>query len=106
MDGITPQWYYALECDVGIITWPRFIEFVNMRFGSPLRFNGLADMKDLRRTGTVEEYQRQFLVLLCRCEGLSQLQQANMFTAGLGEPQRTTTPYHTPLIIRSPNSSN
>jgi hypothetical protein len=58
LDGIAAEWYYALERDVGILTWPRFSEFVNMRFGPPLRHNGLAELKELRHTGTVEEYQR------------------------------------------------
>jgi hypothetical protein len=73
LEGITTKWYYVLERDVSLITWPRFTEFVNMRFGLPLRTNGLADLKDLRRTGTVEEYQRQFLTLLCRCDDMMPL---------------------------------
>jgi hypothetical protein len=89
LEGITTKWYYVLERDVSLITWPRFTEFVNMRFGLPLRTNGLADLKDLRRTGTVEEYQRQFLTLLCRCDDMMPLQQVHMFTARLGEPLRT-----------------
>jgi hypothetical protein len=74
LEGITAKWYYALERDVSLITWPRFTEFVNMRFGLPLRTNGLADLKDLRRTGTVEEYQYQILTLLYRCDDMMPLQ--------------------------------
>jgi hypothetical protein len=58
MEGTAAEWYYALECDVGLMSWTRFSEFVNMRFGPPLRTNGMADMKELWHTGTVEPYQR------------------------------------------------
>jgi hypothetical protein len=89
LEGIAIEWCYTLERDVGLITWPHFTEFVNMRFGLPLRANGPTDLKDLRRTSTVEEYQRQFLTLLCRCDDMTPLQQVHMFTTGLGEPLRT-----------------
>jgi hypothetical protein len=36
----------------------------------------------------VEDYQRQFLSLLCRFDGLTPKHQMNLFTAGLGEPMR------------------
>jgi hypothetical protein len=88
LKGPTTEWYYALERDYGVFTWPRFEELVNMRFGPPLRTNGLADLKELRRTDTVDEYQRQFLTLLCRCDDITPRQQVQMFTVGLGEPLR------------------
>lgn len=71
LEGVAAEWYYALERDHGILSWPRFASFVNMRFGPPLRSNGLAELKDLRRTGSVDEYKRQFSQLLCRCDDLS-----------------------------------
>ena len=86
LDGTAAQWYYQLERDLGIITWPRFVEFTNMRFGPPIRSNALGELKELHRTGTVEEYQRQFLALLCRCDNLTRQHQIDLFTAGLGQP--------------------
>jgi hypothetical protein len=74
LDGIAAEWYYALECDVRILTWPRFSELVNMRFAPPPpppRHNGLAKLKELRRTGTMEEYQRQFLMFMCCCDDMT-----------------------------------
>jgi hypothetical protein len=56
-----------------------------MRFDPPLRTHGLAELKDLYRTRTVEEYQCQSSFLLCRCEDLTPLQQVKMFIAGLDE---------------------
>lgn len=70
MDGVAAEWYYALEHDHSALTWQRFQEFVNLRSGPPLRSNGLAELKDLYRTSTVEEYQRQFLTLIRCCEDL------------------------------------
>jgi hypothetical protein len=86
MGGVAAKWYYALECEYGHVSWARFAEFVNLRFRPPLHSNPLGELKELRCTGLVEEYQRQFLVMLCRCDGLSAFHAMNMFTAGLGEP--------------------
>jgi hypothetical protein len=68
------------------VSWARFAEFVNLRFRPPLHSNPLGELKELRCTGLVEEYQRQFLAMLCRCDELSAFHAMNMFTAGLGEP--------------------
>ncbi|WVZ68636.1 hypothetical protein U9M48_017555 [Paspalum notatum var. saurae] len=75
-----------MEKEFGIVSWPHFSDFVNMRFGPPIRSNSLGELKELRRTGTVEEYQRQFLALLCRCDNLRPRHQIDLFTAGLGQP--------------------
>jgi hypothetical protein len=72
LDGVAAEWFYALEQDTGsVLTWSCFVEFTHMRFGPPLRTNGMADLKDLRRTSTVEDYQRQFLSILCRYEDMT-----------------------------------
>ena len=101
LEGVAAEWFYALERDLGgVLTWTRFIEFIQMRFGPPLRFNGMADLKELKRTGTVEEYSRQFLTLLCRCDDMSHRQQSNMYTTGLGEPLRTDVELQTPETLQ------
>jgi hypothetical protein len=65
LEGIAANWFYTLERDIGgVLTWSRFSEFINMRFEPPLRTNGMAGLKELHRTGTVEDYQRQFLKLM------------------------------------------
>jgi hypothetical protein len=89
LEGAAAEWYYTLEHDYNVVTYPRFEELVNMSFDPPLRTNGLAYLKELRRTGTVDEYQRQFLTLLCRCDDMTSQQQVQMFTTGLGETLRT-----------------
>lgn len=74
MTGTTQQWYYQLERDEGIHTCPRFADFVNMRFGPPIRNNPLGELAQLRCTDTMEDYQKQFLSLLCRTEPLTPTQ--------------------------------
>jgi hypothetical protein len=86
LDGAAAEWYYSLEREYGMLPWLRFAEFVNLHFDPPIRFNPLRELKALQRTGMVEEYQHQFLMLLCRCDGLSPDHQMNLFTAGLSEP--------------------
>lgn len=48
----------------------------------------------------VDEYHRQFLALLCRCEDLTLKQHVNLFTAGLGEPLRTDVELQTPTNLQ------
>jgi hypothetical protein len=71
MDDVAAEWYYALKRVYGLVSRAHFTEFVNLRFRPPLRSNPLGELKELHRIGSVEEYQHQFLALLCRCNGLS-----------------------------------
>lgn len=58
LDGVAAEWFYALDRDNNNITWSRFVDFLNLQFGPPIRSNPLAKLKELRRTGSVDEYQR------------------------------------------------
>lgn len=60
-----------------------------MRFGPPILGNSLGELAQLRRMTTIEAYQKNFLALLCRTEPLSELQQVQLFIAGLGKPLQT-----------------
>ncbi|XP_014660203.2 uncharacterized protein LOC106804166 [Setaria italica] len=86
LKGVASQWYYQLKRDFGVVSWPRFAKFVTLRFGPPIRSNTLGELKVLYRTGTVEEYQRQFLTLLFRYDQLGPQHQIDLFTSGLGQP--------------------
>ena len=86
LDGVAAEWYFQLESDVGVPSWARFVEYVNLRFGPPIRSNSLGELTNLRRTGSVKEYQHRFLALLCRCTDLTMQHQIDLFTAGLGQP--------------------
>lgn len=48
------------RCNVTyIVSWPCFVEYVNLRFGPPIHSNALGEIKALYRTGTVQEYQHR-----------------------------------------------
>jgi hypothetical protein len=85
LDDVVAEWYYSLEKEYGLLPWSRFPEFINLRFGLPMHSNPLSELKELHRTCTVEDYQRQFLSLLCRCEALPLEHQMNLFIVDLGE---------------------
>jgi hypothetical protein len=101
MDGAAAEWYYALKQEYGMVPWNRFTEFVNLRFNPPLRSNPLGELKELRRTGSVDEYQRQFLALLCHCDGLSSVHAMNLFTTGLDEPMTSDVEMQRPEDLQS-----
>jgi hypothetical protein len=100
MDGAAAEWYYTLDRDHEELSWEQFTDSVHLRFGLALHTNGLAELKYLYRTGTLDEYARQFSLLLCRCGSLSQQQQVNLFTAGLGKPLRADVELLTPSNLQ------
>jgi hypothetical protein len=56
---------------------------LNRRFGPKIRNTELAAIKNLRQTGSVDDYEEQFLMHVCRCEGLTEAHQVELFRAGL-----------------------
>nr|CAB3465822.1 unnamed protein product [Digitaria exilis] len=69
---------------------------VNRRFGPPLRSNPFWELLHLRRTGTVEE---EFLLLLARCDDVSEAQQLSIFMVGLLEPLKTDVELQKPTTL-------
>ena len=94
------QWYFQLERDEGEPNWRNFKVFVNLRFGPSTRHNPLGELKELRQTGTVEEYQRNFLAILCRVKHRQPRQQVQLFTPGLVEPIRTDVELQNPASLQ------
>ena len=47
-----------MERGFGIVSWPRFVEYINLRFGPTIRSNALGEIKALHRTGSMEDYHR------------------------------------------------
>ena len=86
LDGVVSEWYFKLERDYGMISWARFAEYLNLCFEPPILSNFIGELKELKRTSSMEEYQRCFLALLCRCDDLTPQHQIDLFTAGLGQP--------------------
>jgi hypothetical protein len=104
MEGIAQQWYYRLkrnrlDNNQGDPSWSQFCELVNQRFGPPTRSNPLGELCHLRCTGSVDDYQAQFLTLLARCGGVTEPQQIVIFTAGLWDPLRTDVELQKPLTL-------
>jgi hypothetical protein len=63
LDGDAQQWYFRLERNQGVPTWDRFVDLVSRRFGPPTRSNLLGKLFKIQCTGSVVEYQDQFLKL-------------------------------------------
>ena len=101
LTGIAQQWYFQLERDEGQPNWDQFKELCHMRFGPPTRSNPLGELTRLRQTGSVSEYQTNFLALLCRADHLLPLQQVQIFTAGLVEPIRTDVELQQPSSLQT-----
>ena len=78
--------YMRLAREEGNQSWRRFSELLNTRFGPPLRSHPLGEVSTCRRNSEVTEYQDRFLGLLVRASTLSEFQQVQLFTVGLGEP--------------------
>jgi hypothetical protein len=64
-----------------------------------MRSNPLGELIQVRRTGTVDEYQEQFLTLLARCEHVTEAQQIAVFTAGLQQPLSTDVELQRPATL-------
>ncbi|KAK5826336.1 hypothetical protein PVK06_021254 [Gossypium arboreum] len=86
--GEAQLWFDQMEEKEANLNWGRFKECCHIRFEPPMSNNPLGELANLRQTGTVEEYQRQFLSLLARAANLKPRQQVNLFTAGLVEERR------------------
>jgi len=99
LDGAASQWYYRLEKNQGVPSWTQFVDGINRRFGPPLRSNALGELTQLRRTSTVDDYQEQFLVLLARCQDVTEPQQIAIFTAGLQQPLSTDVELQKPATL-------
>ena len=56
MSDTAQRWYFRLERNRGIPTWPDFVDLVSCRFAPPLRSNPLGELAQLHRTGTVEDF--------------------------------------------------
>lgn len=89
LSSIAHSWFYQLERDEGMISWPVFKHYCSMRFGPAIRTNTLGAIKHLQQNDTLAQYQQDFTGLLCHAIGLSRTHQIELFTAGLKEPIRT-----------------
>lgn len=47
LTGAAQWWYYQLERNEGVLSWVRFLDFVNMQFGPPIHSNSLGKLAQL-----------------------------------------------------------
>jgi hypothetical protein len=83
---------------MGSPTWKDFIKRISACFGPAVRNNPLGDLSRLQFSGSIEDYQDQFLILLA-CEGLREEHQIHLFTAGLPEPLKTDVELQQPPTL-------
>jgi hypothetical protein len=74
------MWYIQIQSDEGTLSWRRFKELLNLRYGPPL------PLAACRRTGTITEYHDRFQALLPRAGPLEESQRVQLFTGGLQPP--------------------
>lgn len=77
----------------------RFSDLLARRFGPPARSNPLGELIKLQRVSTVVEYTDHFIKLLARCDDITELQQIDIFTTGLGDPLRIDVELHHPVSL-------
>jgi hypothetical protein len=86
LEGITQHWYIQLQEDEGTLSWSRFRELLNLRFGPALRSVPFFELTECRRTDTVEEYSNRFQELLPRAGRITEEQRVQLYTGGLLPP--------------------
>jgi hypothetical protein len=59
----------------------------------------LSELIKLSRSGSIAEFQDQFLQLLARCDGVTEQQQIAIYTAGLGDPLRIDAELQRPVTL-------
>jgi hypothetical protein len=85
LDG-AQLWFHRLELNGGRPTWPQFIQPVNARFRPPLTDSPDGALAMLRRSGSVDDYAKQFMALFCRDTSLTEPLQVQLFITSLGDP--------------------
>jgi len=88
MTGAAQHWYYMLERDVGVVSWPQFKLLCQQRFGPAVGVNHLSELARLPFGGSVDAYQEAFLAKMAHAGTLTPSQQVQLFTGGLPEAIR------------------
>ncbi|KAG6511769.1 hypothetical protein ZIOFF_029846 [Zingiber officinale] len=86
--GEAQLWFDQIEQEEPEMIWKQFRDHCHICFGPPLSNNPLGELANLKQTGSVEDYQRQFQSLLARTSDLRPRQQVDLFTTGLVEDLR------------------
>jgi hypothetical protein len=68
-------WFHHIELNGGRMMWDQIVNLINARFGPPLIDSPLSEQAMLRLTGTVNEFNTQFMALSCHDPTLLEAQQ-------------------------------
>jgi hypothetical protein len=72
---------------------------VNFWFGPPLTDTPFRELAMLRRTGLVDEFTKRFMALSCRDPTITEQQQIQLFTTGMGDPLRLDIALQQPVSM-------
>jgi hypothetical protein len=100
MTGAAQQWYYMLERDVGMSTWPHFKDLCHQRFGPAMGVNHLADLARITFRSSVDEYIESFQNRLAHAGYLTPEQQTHLFTGGLPDHIRIDVELQAPQELQ------
>jgi hypothetical protein len=93
-------WFHQMELNGGAPPWPEFVRLLNNRFGPPMTDTPPGDLTLLCRTGNVDDFCGKFMALSYCDHTLTEGQQIQLFTTGLGEPLCTD------VVLQQPTSLN
>jgi hypothetical protein len=82
-------WYHRLELNDGPSPWPRFVQLVKKRFGSPLTKSPIGELALLRYDGSVDDFAKKFMALSCYDTTITEAHQVQLFLVGLDKPLQT-----------------
>ena len=85
MIGPAYSWYKWMIRNHHTEDWTVFMEAVQRRFGTDLYDNPQEALKELKQTGSLQEYQSQLENLSTKVQGLSEAWQVSFFIAGLND---------------------
>jgi hypothetical protein len=82
-------WFHRLELNGGAPLWNCFLQLINTGFCPLLTDSPLGELVLLCHSSMVDEFCSKFMSLSCRDHTLTEPQQIQLFTTGLGEPLHT-----------------
>jgi hypothetical protein len=88
-----------MELNGGAPPWPEFVQLLHNCFGPPMTDTPLGELALLRQTGNVDEFYGKLMALSCRDHMLTEGQQIQLLTTGLGEPLRTDVALQRPTSL-------
>jgi hypothetical protein len=100
MTGAAQQWYYMLERDEGMPTWPHFKALSQQCFGPAMGVNHLADLARIPFWSSVDEYIESFQTRLAHAGYMTPEQRTHLFTGGLPDHIRIDVELQAPQELQ------